>query len=201
MGELVPGETLSLGGAGSATANPAHKGGLHLGPTATVTSSRVERLTTPVRVYNFEVADWHTYHVGDASGWVWVHNRCDPKEAIARLKAMRKQNRALGLVQDHHLIPHAGSANFQNHGLVKAANVNLKSYNRNILALGNHSGGHSKAYRDGVKEILDAQRDLFLQSGGKNAQQFLDDAIAQIEQSIKNGRLRPYTNKDVWTLR
>ena len=38
------------------------------GQTATVTSCRVEKLTTPVRVYNFEVADWHTYHVGSANG-------------------------------------------------------------------------------------------------------------------------------------
>lgn len=185
MGELRTGEVLTL-------AN---------GSTATVTSCRVEDLTTPVTVYNFEVADWHTYHVGSADGWVWVHNRCGPKDAVAKLKAMRKQNRALGLVQDHHLIPHGGSASFQSHGLVQAANVDLYSYQRNILAIGNHKGGHSEAYRRAVKDILDAQRDLFLQSGGKNARQFLDDAIGQIEQGIKNGKLRPYTNKDVWTLR
>ena|GEM_PF-2979019 len=63
MGELRTGEALTL-------AN---------GQTATVTSCRVEKLTTTVRVYNFEVADWHTYHVGSANGWVWVHNKCGPQ--------------------------------------------------------------------------------------------------------------------------
>ena len=34
----------------------------------------LEILKEPVRVYNFEVADWHTYHVGNAG--VLVHNDC-----------------------------------------------------------------------------------------------------------------------------
>ncbi|MBK8208244.1 MAG: hypothetical protein IPK87_15815 [Planctomycetes bacterium] len=63
MGELQPGETLQLAG----------------GQTATATSVRTEHLATPVAVYNFEVAGWHTYHVGTAkSGWVFVHNKCGP---------------------------------------------------------------------------------------------------------------------------
>jgi hypothetical protein len=165
---------------------------------ATVTDIRIEHLDRPVTVYNFEVADWHTYHVGtQEAGWVFVHNLC-ARGSVARLKQIRAENRALGLVQDHHLIPHAGRANFQRHGLVQAANVNLRTYGRNIRALGNHRGGHSGAYRQGVRDILDAQLDLFKQGGGKNAQRYLDDAISQIEQGIRNRSLRPYTNKDVW---
>ena len=34
----------------------------------------IEKLITPVKVYNFEVADWHTYYVSDAG--VLVHNKC-----------------------------------------------------------------------------------------------------------------------------
>jgi hypothetical protein len=61
MAELHAGESLLLAG----------------GQTATATSVRIEHLATPVAVYNFEVADWHTYHVGTAeSGWVFVHNQC-----------------------------------------------------------------------------------------------------------------------------
>ena len=61
MGELKPGERLLLAG----------------GQTATTTNVRTEHLATPVTVYNFEVADWHTYHVGTAeTGWVYVHNTC-----------------------------------------------------------------------------------------------------------------------------
>jgi len=64
MHELQPGETLLI----------------TTGRTATVTATRTEYLTTPVKIYNFEVADWHTYHVGSPdTGWVWVHNKnCGP---------------------------------------------------------------------------------------------------------------------------
>ena len=61
MQELTRGETLLL----------AH------GMTATVTNTRIEHMSRPVTVYNFEVADWHTYHVGTPeTGWVYVHNTC-----------------------------------------------------------------------------------------------------------------------------
>jgi hypothetical protein len=35
----------------------------------------LENLEEPIEVYNFEVADWHTYHVGSMG--VLVHNDCD----------------------------------------------------------------------------------------------------------------------------
>ena len=44
------------------------------GSTVTVTSTWYEKLDTPVKVYNFEVEDFHTYYVGGQS--VLVHNRC-----------------------------------------------------------------------------------------------------------------------------
>jgi len=60
MGDLKPGERLLLADG-----------------EATVTAARIEQLAEPVTVYNFEVADWHTYHVGSQeAGWVFVHNTC-----------------------------------------------------------------------------------------------------------------------------
>ena len=34
----------------------------------------IEYLDTPIQIYNFEVADWHTYYVSDEE--VLVHNKC-----------------------------------------------------------------------------------------------------------------------------
>ncbi len=39
-----------------------------------------ETFETPVKVYNFEVEDWHTYHVGNSG--VLVHNDCKPEAAV-----------------------------------------------------------------------------------------------------------------------
>ena len=44
------------------------------GSKETVTGIWVEWLEEPVEIYNFEVADYHTYYVGD--GDVLVHNKC-----------------------------------------------------------------------------------------------------------------------------
>lgn len=59
MGALEVGERLSL------TTGP-----------ATVTAVRVELLSEPVKVYNFQVADWHTYYAAPEADkpFVWVHN-------------------------------------------------------------------------------------------------------------------------------
>ncbi|MFT9078474.1 polymorphic toxin-type HINT domain-containing protein [Ethanoligenens sp.] len=57
-GELKPGDILKLE---SGKAQP-------------VQSISVEKLGTPVAVYNFEVADWHTYFVGNNN--ILVHNTC-----------------------------------------------------------------------------------------------------------------------------
>lgn len=44
------------------------------GQTVSVQSVVVEQCTEPVKVYNFEVEDFHTYYVGHES--VLVHNKC-----------------------------------------------------------------------------------------------------------------------------
>ena len=44
------------------------------GPAATLTAKTNH--TGATRVYNFEVADFHTYFVGETDGGLWVHNLC-----------------------------------------------------------------------------------------------------------------------------
>jgi len=39
-----------------------------------------EELSTPEETYNFEVAEYHTYYVGDNG--VLVHNLCDSKSVL-----------------------------------------------------------------------------------------------------------------------
>ena len=68
---------------------------------------RIETKETPATVYNFEVADTHSYFVGGAKqsgtvlggtrsggGWIWVYNDCDligvPKDAFDRMAARFK---------------------------------------------------------------------------------------------------------------
>ncbi len=80
MGALQSHETLLLAG----------------GHTATITSVRTERLATPVAVHNFEVADWHTYHVGTPTGWVWVHNTCKVSAKTGNLLELRPSKGGTG---------------------------------------------------------------------------------------------------------
>ncbi|MCC6149421.1 MAG: DNA/RNA non-specific endonuclease [Planctomycetes bacterium] len=76
MGTLKPGERLLLAD----------------GSAATVTASRIEQLAKPVTVYNFEVADWHTYFVAAdrQSKPVWVHNLCALKSTYDELGRLSK---------------------------------------------------------------------------------------------------------------
>ena len=50
------------------------------GEKAAIENVTKEKLETPVKVYNFEVADWHTYFVADIG--VLVHNDCTGKVTV-----------------------------------------------------------------------------------------------------------------------
>ena len=50
------------------------------GEKAAIENGTKEKLETPVKVYNFEVADWHTYFVADIG--VLVHNDCTAMETV-----------------------------------------------------------------------------------------------------------------------
>ena len=63
------------------------------GEYAVVEQVQHEILESPVTVYNFEVADFHTYYVGDAS--ILVHNLCESK-VMSRKDAIKEGKNFLG---------------------------------------------------------------------------------------------------------
>jgi RHS repeat-associated protein len=91
-------------GKGWVEAKNLHKGDrvvLANGEKASVESVTKEKLATPVKVYNFEVADWHTYFVADLG--VLVHNDCSPKgtdkidKVLTKNGAFRDAKRRAGI--------------------------------------------------------------------------------------------------------
>ncbi|MFT9078467.1 polymorphic toxin-type HINT domain-containing protein, partial [Ethanoligenens sp.] len=57
---------------------------LENGKTVTVQKIQIEHLQTPVKVYNFEVEDWHTYYVSNDS--ILVHNMCKLNNLYSSIK-------------------------------------------------------------------------------------------------------------------
>ncbi|NLW27593.1 polymorphic toxin-type HINT domain-containing protein, partial [Acetivibrio saccincola] len=57
---------------------------LYSGEGKEVKEVRLEYLDTPIKVYNFEVEDWHTYFVSEQD--VFVHNECSelPKQKVVK---------------------------------------------------------------------------------------------------------------------
>mgnify|MGYP000993768406 CR=1 FL=1 len=57
---------------------------LYSGEGREVKEVRFEYLDTPIKVYNFEVEDWHTYFVSEQD--VFVHNECSelPKQKVVK---------------------------------------------------------------------------------------------------------------------
>ena len=61
-----------------------------------------------------------------------------------------------GKSQGHHIVPYNNSKfDHQNHDLVRAAGLNLKTYGKNKIPLINHAGRHTDNYNQIVKDILD----------------------------------------------
>lgn len=87
-----------------------------------------EILESPVKVFNFEVEEFHTYYVGDAEG-VLVHNSCSS-------------------VQKHHMLTNKNSnytPRFQEVTDKYGLSLNGKW---NIQNVGNHMGRHTSAYHE-----------------------------------------------------
>jgi len=73
----------------------------------------VEKLSSPVKVYNFEVEDFHTYYVGDDS--ILVHNDCDIKyggSAAIKMNNPSDIYHSFPTLFDQYIIPPAFSANY-----------------------------------------------------------------------------------------
>ena len=64
----------------------------------TITGIRVEWLEEAVEVYNFEVADYHTYFVGD--GDVLVHNTCSKAISTTESPALKDSPYNLDVVSE-----------------------------------------------------------------------------------------------------
>ena len=60
------------------------------GEVLTVARVEFEILEEPVKVYNFEVADWHTYYVSEEE--VLVHNTCTAGQGVVTTDATVKNN-------------------------------------------------------------------------------------------------------------
>ena len=58
------------------------------GSTAVVTGSELKRLAEPIKVYNLEVEDYHTYFVGDVP--VLVHNYGDNDDLVEVYDSIKK---------------------------------------------------------------------------------------------------------------
>ena len=88
-----------------------------------------EILEAPITVYNFEVADFHTYYVGENTG-ILVHNTCGKLQTNSQSKAMANN---LG----YEKVPNASS-----HGQAVYYNPKASSDVRYITAdIDSHSGG------------------------------------------------------------
>ncbi|MGC3967438.1 MAG: polymorphic toxin-type HINT domain-containing protein [Pirellulales bacterium] len=130
-------------------------------------------------VYNFRVADHHTYFVGDRD-WafsVWAHNaRCSPRQQLRQSnsqarKSLRRSMPTISSNQEaHHVIPFE----LKNHMLVGYAASRGWEINRgqsNGAALGGrmsavtqHNGSHPR-YKDAVEAKLDS---IIFRNGGLN---------------------------------
>ena len=68
------------------------------GPAATLTAKTNH--TGATRVYNFEVADFHTYFVGKSDGGLWVHNIC-PSLGILEGKFASVTQSGISVIERH----------------------------------------------------------------------------------------------------
>ena len=114
-----------------------------------VSAISVEKLTEPETTYNFEVADFHTYYVGESE--VLVHNTC-AKDALSKAKVDEFT------VKNKHLNSSGGKWSKFNVGTEAEAKAILKeTVNRsNILSAGNNSGVLGSLGQKSFDIVLDA---------------------------------------------
>ena len=139
------------------------------GTKAVVTDVVTEGLEEPVTVYNFEVADFHTYFVGDSG--VLVHNKCDGEyHHIASDKSI-----ASGYTEQYQKV-------------FDQAGMSLQD-DANIIYLEGHHGAHTKVYKEYVLNyITDAVGD----KTGEEAKQALTGALNRIAEQLRQNPRMPY---------
>ncbi len=114
-----------------------------------VSAISVEKLEQPETTYNFEVAEFHTYYVGESE--VLVHNTC-AKDALSKAKVDEFT------VKNKHLNSSGGKWSKFNVGTEAEAKAILKeTVNRsNILSAGNNSGVLGSLGQKSFDIVLDA---------------------------------------------
>lgn len=114
-----------------------------------IVSVKIEELESPETTYNFEVADFHTYYVGESE--VLVHNTC-AKDALSKAKVDEFT------VKNKHLNSSGGKWSKFNVGTEAEAKAILKeTVNRsNILSAGNNSGVLGSLGQKSFDIVLDA---------------------------------------------
>ena len=127
-----------------------------------------EILENPIKVYNFEVQDFHTYFVGKCS--VWVHNACSNstilgKNMMAKMTEMENIEDADWIkskwtgYQAQHIIP----VQLKKHAVIKKIGMDindaqngmfLRARDKGVSTMSRHTGYHS-LYNKIVKSELD----------------------------------------------
>ncbi|MCC6148988.1 MAG: AHH domain-containing protein [Planctomycetes bacterium] len=173
MGELAVGERLRLDNG-----------------SAIVTGVKEKVLAAPVKVYNFQVADHHTYFAAPAEGqpFVWVHNASynTPLDELARSKgsARARLQRELGSASGdnldaHHLIPLEAIDDPRTANILQRAargGFDMNGANNGVLLDDLfHSGPHPLATRRIMRQLT-----------GLNIGGMSDARIAQQVQAIAN---------------
>ncbi len=140
------------------------------GETETVESVQIEKLDKAVKVYNLEIEDSHTYYV--SADRVLVHNACE-RHHIASDKA------------------HTSGYTDQYAELFGYAGENLQ-YNRNIIPLENHRGGHTIAYKEWV---LDGLKKYIKKDNTTNEnKKMLDMVLDMMIDALKENSRLPYSD-------
>lgn len=103
----------------------------------TITGIRVEWLEEAITVYNFEVADYHTYYVGD--GDVLVHNTCSKTSGSEdNLLLLETSQNISDEINDHHIIPKFRGKSKRYADFISARGINVDDY---TITVGAGKGG------------------------------------------------------------
>ena len=167
------------------------------GQTATVIGTTSVAETQGVLVYNFTVADDHTYFVegfGDSAGSgttgsfapldaVWVHNSCNP----LRRNFIRAGFKVAGQAA-HHIVAQGAKAAVRARAILVKFGIDVNSLENGVLLKqAFHAGIHTKKYYTRIQSLLKR----VVAKGGTNAeiQANLIAKLKQIANSLKNGKL------------
>ena len=144
----------------------------------------VEHLDEPVKVYNFEVEDWHTYYVAGAG--VLVHNRCKSNSKI-----LRENMLAAGEIEPiynnaaHHIVAVRSKKAKEAQAIMRKYKVDINSAENGVFLptqkgvskAAYHPSLHTNAYYNKVNSLL---REA-------NSKEDVIDILKSIRKSLQEG--------------